>query len=256
MIVHNPAARAQFAAEKMGKATLGSGTHLYAGLNCFEPGQEHHAHVHADQDKLYVVLDGTGASGGLVVKGTGAAGSGGTIQHKTGADEPAGATAGVYDPFGYGIFLRSTSNVSLRYMQLNDFDNSAIFGLSVSGFSLRDSVINGVIGTIDNCRQAPYGYDQRVEVLGSKGAIATENMYPNRAVVSTAESVRRDLPLNFFMERYLDSFEREVRDFVNAVVNDTETPVTAADGRVPVVMALAAKKSYLEGRPVKLSEIA
>ncbi|MBS1825643.1 MAG: inositol 2-dehydrogenase [Acidobacteria bacterium] len=115
---------------------------------------------------------------------------------------------------------------------------------------------NGVIGTIDNCRQAPYGYDQRVEVLGSKGAIATENMYPNRAVVSTAESVRRDLPLNFFMERYLDSFEREVRDFVNAVVNDTETPVTAADGRVPVVMALAAKKSYLEGRPVKLSEIA
>lgn len=115
---------------------------------------------------------------------------------------------------------------------------------------------NGVIGTIDNCRQAPYGYDQRVEVLGSKGAIATENMYPNRAVVSTAESVRRDLPLNFFMERYLDSFERELRDFVTAVVNDTETPVTAADGRVPVVMALAAKKSYLEGRPVKLSEIA
>ena len=102
-----------------------------------------------------IVLDGTGASGGLVVKGTGAAGSGGTIQHKTGADEPAGATAGVYDPFGYGIFLRSTSNVSLRYMQLNDFDNSAIFGLSVSGFSLRDSVINGVIGTSSGPVEGP-----------------------------------------------------------------------------------------------------
>ncbi|MBL8175369.1 MAG: inositol 2-dehydrogenase [Bryobacterales bacterium] len=114
---------------------------------------------------------------------------------------------------------------------------------------------NGVIGTIDNCRMAPYGYDQRVEVLGSKGAISTENQYPNRAVVSTAESVRRDLPLNFFMERYLDSFERELREFVAAVVNDRPTPVTAADGRVPVVMALAAKKSYLEGRPVKLSEV-
>jgi myo-inositol 2-dehydrogenase/D-chiro-inositol 1-dehydrogenase len=62
---------------------------------------------------------------------------------------------------------------------------------------------NGVIGTIDNCRKAPYGYDQRVEVLGSKGSIATENCYPNAAVVSTAESVRRDLPLNFFMDRYL-----------------------------------------------------
>jgi myo-inositol 2-dehydrogenase / D-chiro-inositol 1-dehydrogenase len=114
---------------------------------------------------------------------------------------------------------------------------------------------NGVIGTIDNCRKAPYGYDQRVEVLGSKGSIATENCYPNRAVVSTAESVRRDLPLNFFMDRYLESFANELRAFVDAVVNDTPTPVNGADGRVPVVMALAARKSYEEHRPVLLQEI-
>jgi myo-inositol 2-dehydrogenase/D-chiro-inositol 1-dehydrogenase len=114
---------------------------------------------------------------------------------------------------------------------------------------------NGVIGTIDNCRKAPYGYDQRVEVLGSKGSIATENCYPNRAVVSTAESVRRDLPLNFFMDRYLDSFANELRAFADAVVNDTPTPVTGIDGRVPVVMALAARKSYDEHRPVTLQEI-
>jgi myo-inositol 2-dehydrogenase/D-chiro-inositol 1-dehydrogenase len=114
---------------------------------------------------------------------------------------------------------------------------------------------NGVIGTIDNCRQAPYGYDQRVEVLGSKGAISTENCYPNRAVISTAESVRRDLPLNFFMDRYLDSFANELRAFVDAVLHDTPTPVNGSDGRVPVVMALAAQKSYREGRPVDLAEI-
>jgi len=114
---------------------------------------------------------------------------------------------------------------------------------------------NGTIGTIDNCRKAPYGYDQRVEVLGSKGAITTENMYPNRAVVSTAESVRRDLPLNFFMERYLDSFANELRAFIDAIVNDTPVPVTGIDGRIPVVMAMAARKSYEEGRPVKLAEI-
>jgi myo-inositol 2-dehydrogenase/D-chiro-inositol 1-dehydrogenase len=114
---------------------------------------------------------------------------------------------------------------------------------------------NGVIGTIDNCRQAPYGYDQRVEVLGSKGSIATENCYPNRALISTAESVRRDLPLNFFMERYAESFASELRAFVEAVVLDRPTPVTGQDGRVPVVMALAARKSYDEGRPVLLEEI-
>jgi quercetin dioxygenase-like cupin family protein len=58
MIFRNPAAGAVFNPAKMGKVTLGSSARLFAGLNCFEPGQEHHAHVHADQDKLYVVLEG------------------------------------------------------------------------------------------------------------------------------------------------------------------------------------------------------
>ena len=114
---------------------------------------------------------------------------------------------------------------------------------------------NGVMGTIDNCRRAAYGYDQRVEVLGSKGAIATGNNYPNAAIVSDGGSVRRDLPLNFFMDRYTESYALEVAAFVDAVLHDKPTPVTGCDGRVPVVMGLAAAKSYQENRPVKLSEI-
>ena len=114
---------------------------------------------------------------------------------------------------------------------------------------------NGVIATIDNSRKAVYGYDQRVEVLGSNGAIATENNYPNRAVISTGECVRRDLPLNFFMDRYTESFANELHDFVAAVVEGKPTPVNGADGRAPVVIGLAARKSYDEGRPVKLEEI-
>ena len=114
---------------------------------------------------------------------------------------------------------------------------------------------NGVIGTIDNCRQAAYGYDQRVEILGSAGSIATANCYPNQATISTGQNVRRDLPLNFFMERYTDSFATEVRSFVQSVVEDKPTAVTGMDGRIPVVMGLAARKSYDERRPVKLSEI-
>ena len=114
---------------------------------------------------------------------------------------------------------------------------------------------NGVIGTIDNCRRAAYGYDQRVEVLGSKGSISTMNNYPNAAVVSDGASVRRDLPLNFFMDRYTESFCVELSAFVDAVLHDKPVPVTGEDARVPVVMGLAAGKSYREGRPVKLSEI-
>ncbi len=60
MIVKHAAARAEFKPEKMGKVTLAAGQHLYAGLNCFLPGQEHKAHIHSDQDKIYLVLEGTG----------------------------------------------------------------------------------------------------------------------------------------------------------------------------------------------------
>jgi myo-inositol 2-dehydrogenase / D-chiro-inositol 1-dehydrogenase len=115
---------------------------------------------------------------------------------------------------------------------------------------------NGVIGAIDNCRQAAYGYDQRVEILGSSGKIATENCYPNQASLSTGQCVRRDLPLNFFMDRYTESFRTEVRRFIESVVADKPTAVTGLDGRIPVVMALAARRSFDERRPVKLSEIA
>ena len=115
---------------------------------------------------------------------------------------------------------------------------------------------NGVIGTIDNCRQAVYGYDQRVEILGSKGAIATENCYPNQAVLSTNSAIQRDLPLNFFMDRYAQSFASEMESFVNAVLHDRPVPVNGNDGRAAVVMALAARKSYDERRTVLLEEIA
>ncbi len=113
----------------------------------------------------------------------------------------------------------------------------------------------GTIGTIDNSRKAVFGYDQRVEILGTKGKIATENRFPNEVVVSTGESVYSDLPLKFFMDRYPESFAQEVAEFVQAVIDDKPTPVTGADGRVPVVMALAAKKSFDEHRPVKLAEV-
>lgn len=115
---------------------------------------------------------------------------------------------------------------------------------------------NGAMGVIDNSRRATYGYDQRVEVFGSLGNVATSNSFANSAVISTNASVRRDLPLNFFMERYTESYVAEVSAFVDAIVDDKPVPVTGADGRAPVVMGMAARRSFDEGRPVKLSEFA
>lgn len=114
---------------------------------------------------------------------------------------------------------------------------------------------NGVIGTIENCRRAAYGYDQRVEVLGSAGAVRTENMYSNTAIISDSRSVRCDLPLHFYIERYTESYITEMEAFVDAVLHDKPVPVTGYDGRMAMVLGLAAKKSLAEHRPVRLSEI-
>ena len=61
MIVTDAASRAVFRADKMGKADLAASEHLFAGLNSFEPGQEHQLHTHEGQDKLYFVLAGEGS---------------------------------------------------------------------------------------------------------------------------------------------------------------------------------------------------
>ena len=114
---------------------------------------------------------------------------------------------------------------------------------------------NGVIGTIDNSRQAVYGYDQRVEVFGSKGMAVTENVTPNRVRIQNASMVKEDLPLNFFMERYIDSYLNEMNDFIAAVKNGTPSPVSGHDGKMPVLIGKAALKSLKEGRPVKIKGI-
>ena len=114
---------------------------------------------------------------------------------------------------------------------------------------------NGAIGCIDNCRQAVYGYDQRVEVLGSKGMVDTGNNVANRAVISDANGMHGALPLYFFLERYMDAYAAELQAFVDAIQNNQEPPVTGQDGRAPLAIGLAALKSLKENRPVKVSEV-
>jgi myo-inositol 2-dehydrogenase/D-chiro-inositol 1-dehydrogenase len=114
---------------------------------------------------------------------------------------------------------------------------------------------NGAIGSIDNSRQAVYGYDQRVEVFGSMGSIIAANRTPDSTVYSNADGVQAAKPLYFFIERYTDAYIAEMREFIASIQEDRVPPVTGIDGRIPVVMGLAAWQSYRENRPVKLSEI-
>lgn len=115
---------------------------------------------------------------------------------------------------------------------------------------------NGALGSVDNSRKAVYGYDQRVEVFGDRGQVAVSNLTPDTVVCSDSESVRASLPLHFFVERYTDSYLEEMKAFVDCIRKDQAPPVTGLDGRIPVVMGLAAKRSLQEKRPVRIDEVA
>ncbi|MDO4547213.1 MAG: inositol 2-dehydrogenase [Clostridia bacterium] len=114
---------------------------------------------------------------------------------------------------------------------------------------------NGALGVIDNSRQAVYGYDQRIEVFGSKGCITADNEVANNTVHYTAEGVYKEKPLWFFLERYNEAFIQEECDFVESCLCDKPTKVGAFDGLQPVLIAIAAKKSCeLGGVPVNVGE--
>ena len=114
---------------------------------------------------------------------------------------------------------------------------------------------SGALGVITNSRQAVYGYDQKVEVLGSLGSILCENNTPDRIIRQTEAGVIHAKPLYFFLERYQVAYADELRSFIRSVLDDTEVEVTGSDGRAPVVLALAAGMSFQEKRSVATSEI-
>jgi len=143
------------------------------------------------------------------------------------------------------VYAMGTSLVDKRIGEAGDVD-TAIVTLTFA---------NGALGVIDNSRRAAYGYDQRVEVFGSLGMAADENDGDSTVRVSTAAGVVSDKPQFFFLERYMQSFTEEMRQFIRAIRENTEVPVGIHAGLMSVVLAKAAKKSLDEHRPVKVSEI-
>jgi myo-inositol 2-dehydrogenase/D-chiro-inositol 1-dehydrogenase len=114
---------------------------------------------------------------------------------------------------------------------------------------------NGAIGVIDNSRQAVYGYDQRLEVFGSKGEARAENDTPSTVRLATKDAVTCDKPLYFFLERYKGAFAAEINSFTDAVLNGKPVEVSGEDGLADMYAALAAAKSLAERRPVTIAEI-
>lgn len=114
---------------------------------------------------------------------------------------------------------------------------------------------SGKQATITNSRRATYGYDQRLEVHGSEGSVAAENVHEAHIVVAGKHGYTRPPVMNFFLERYMPAYRAEIAAFVSAVENGTVPPTTGKDGLFALALADAALTSVDEGRVVKVSEV-
>ena len=173
-------------------------------------------------------------------------------------------------------YVKSSGGIFLD-MTIHDFDmvrylsDSEVLEVYAAGAVLIDPAIgeagdidtaittmtleNGALAVIDNSREAVYGYDQRIELFGSKGSITAENNTATRSVMMTANGTLTERPLDFFLERYQDSFRLEVNEFFDAISGNGKITADGEAGLVSILIGLAAKKSLDENRPVTISEI-
>jgi len=182
-----------------------------------------------------------------------------------------------FDPAPPPVSYIKVSGGLFRDMMIHDFDMATFLmgalpeTVSAVGSSVVDpeigaagdvdtavvtlSYADGRIAVIKNSRRAVYGYDQRVEILGSKGLLQAQNVLENTVVKSTTDGVMSAKPTYFFLERYMPAYAAEWDAFVTALTNGTDMPVTLEDGVNALCLAEAATQSVQSGAPVKLADV-
>ena len=114
---------------------------------------------------------------------------------------------------------------------------------------------SGKQAMISNSRRATYGYDQRIEVHGSKGAVAAENQRPVSIEVATAAGYTRPPLHDFFMTRYTEAYALEIASFIEALAGKGMASPSGEDGLAALVLAEAALLSVKTGRMVRVAEV-
>src|SRR5207245_3685982 len=103
---------------------------------------------------------------------------------------------------------------------------------------------SGALCQISNSRRAVYGYDQRIEALGSKGALRAENVAESTVSFAGADGIISEKPLHFFLERYAEAYRRELDHFIRAIGTGTAPLVGGDDGIKALALADAALESF------------
>ena len=148
---------------------------------------------------------------------------------------------------GKPLVYLDSSNSSQKPMsvikKLNDYDTVMITMKSQSG----------VLIHINNSRRAVYGYDQRIEVLGSKGMLISDNQTPNsmKKFLGTSTESKESL-YNFFVQRYELAYKNQLNSFIKSIVNKKLPLASFKDGKEAIILANAAYKSLNTGKTIRL----
>ncbi|MEM1284042.1 MAG: inositol 2-dehydrogenase [Pseudomonadota bacterium] len=178
------------------------------------------------------------------------------------------------DPSPPPVSYIERSGGLFRDMMIHDFDmarfllGDEVVSVSASGSSLVDPAIgaagdvdtaaailttaSGTICQISNSRRAPYGYDQRVEVHGSKGLLRADNQLESTVELATGDGFRRSPTQHFFLERYAEAYRLEMAAFITAIEKGAPPSPTIEDGLRAQMIADAATTAQQESRVVAL----
>ncbi|MGD1887339.1 MAG: inositol 2-dehydrogenase [Cohaesibacteraceae bacterium] len=178
------------------------------------------------------------------------------------------------DPSPPPVSYIERSGGLFRDMMIHDFDmarflpGDEVVSVSASGSSLVDPAIgavgdvdtaaailttaSGTICQISNSRRATYGYDQRVEVHGSKGLLRADNQLESTVELATGDGFRRSPTQHFFLERYAEAYRLEIAAFIAAIENGEPPSPTIEDGLRAQMIADAATVAHQESRVVAL----
>ena len=181
------------------------------------------------------------------------------------------------DPAAPGLDYLSAAGGFFRDTTIHDFDLSRfilgedpIVQVSAFGENLFDENVkkvkdfdtamfilkskSGVLIHINNSRRAVYGYDQRVEVFGSKGMVISNNQTPSSIEHYTSSSTGSKEPIHFFfIERYYQAYKEQLNSFIEIINSNSEPKVTFEDGRKALIIANAAYESYEKKRIIDIS---
>ena len=143
------------------------------------------------------------------------------------------------------VFATASVLTDASIKELNDYDSASIILTTASGQHC----------SISNSRRAAYGYDQRVEVHGSKGMVAAENQRPVSIEIATKSGFERPPLHDFFMTRYTEAYASEIASFISSMTTSQPFSPSGQDGLQALLLAKAAMISVAENRSIRVADV-